>query len=214
MHLHEAQQSRSRESQQRLLDAAARLLEQRSWDSVSIAEISREARMSVGGFYARFKSKDALLHVLHERYELQRTGHFKGFFASQAPGTPLRKRVRAMVDAVADWMHDNRGVLRTFLLRFWSTPEEFDNDFGNQLEGLYTNAVGFLVGDGSEIPSSKPRQAARLAINVLTASCRDTLVLKPQPRPSALRRSRSDFKRELTRFILCYLQEADSPRSR
>ena len=214
MHVHEPMQPRSRESQQRLMDAAARLLDQRSWGSMSIADIAREAGMSVGGFYARFRSKDALLQVLHERYETRRTEYFESFFADQPADLPLRERVRRLVEAVADWMHANRGVLRTFLVRFWTTPEELDSEFGAQLESLYAGAERFLIGDRDEIRRPHADKAARIALNVLTASCRDALVLKPPPRPTSLGRSRSDFTQEVTEILLCYLCSATTPRSR
>lgn len=211
MHLHQAQQPRSRKSQERYLDAAARLLEQNSWDSVSIADIAAEAGMSVGGFYARFKSKDALLHVLHERYESRRTEYFNAFLEARGPEQMLPQRVSALVNAVANWMHGNRNVLRTLLLRFWSEPHDFEKSFGEQLEDHYAGAVVYLVGDGNEIRHHDAKKAARLAINVVTASCRDALVLKPPPRPSALSRTKSEFKQELTRVVLCYLQAGAVP---
>ena len=62
------QQERTRASLTRLLDAAETLLGEKSFDEVSIAEVTREARTSIGGFYRRFADKDGLLHALHERF--------------------------------------------------------------------------------------------------------------------------------------------------
>jgi AcrR family transcriptional regulator len=61
-------QARSEESLRRLLDAAESLLSERNFTEVSIADIAKRARSSVGGFYARFRDKDELLLALQERF--------------------------------------------------------------------------------------------------------------------------------------------------
>ncbi len=211
MLLYHAHQSRSRESQQRLLEAGAQLLDRFSWDDISIAAVAKEANTSVGGFYARFKSKDSLLLVLHERYEKRRNDHFERFFESDIRAQPLSERITALVEAVAEWMHENRGILRTFLLRFWSRPDEFDGAFREQLGNLYGQAVALLVGDREEIGRPDPNQAAHMAVVVLAASCRDALVLKPAPNPGALEQTLSEFKQAMAEITWCYLSAATTP---
>ena len=61
-------QARSQQTLERLLDAAEALLGERRWSEVSIADIVRRAKSSVGGFYGRFRDKDELLLALHERF--------------------------------------------------------------------------------------------------------------------------------------------------
>ncbi len=57
-------QARSERTLQRLLDAAEVLIEEKGHAAVSIPEIARRARSSVGGFYARFRDKNELLRAL------------------------------------------------------------------------------------------------------------------------------------------------------
>ena len=61
------QQDRSRQTLERLLDATEQIIRTRGVDAVTIPEVARAARSSVGSFYARFTSKAALLQTLHER---------------------------------------------------------------------------------------------------------------------------------------------------
>jgi len=61
-------QARSEQTLKRLLDAAEAMLAERRWSEVSIADIVRRAKSSVGGFYGRFRDKDELLLALHERF--------------------------------------------------------------------------------------------------------------------------------------------------
>lgn len=64
-------QARSERTLQRLLDAAEVLIEEKGHAAVSIPEIARRARSSVGGFYARFRDKNELLRALEERHFIE-----------------------------------------------------------------------------------------------------------------------------------------------
>ena len=66
-HLRFPRQERSRARTALLLDAASALMHTRPFDQIAVAEIARRAGTSVGGFYARFPTKEALLHVIDAR---------------------------------------------------------------------------------------------------------------------------------------------------
>lgn len=68
-----ARQERSRHTLEALLDAAELLLQTRSFQSLSLAELVRTAGVTTGAFYGRFKAKDDLLPALYQRYLLWRT---------------------------------------------------------------------------------------------------------------------------------------------
>ena len=61
-------QDRSRLTAERFLEAAFRLLESKTFDELSVADLAREAGRSVGAFYQRFGSKDDFLAVLLTSY--------------------------------------------------------------------------------------------------------------------------------------------------
>lgn len=56
-------QKRSKETEDALARAARELLETRSFADIRVDEVARHAGISVGGFYARFQGKNALLHL-------------------------------------------------------------------------------------------------------------------------------------------------------
>ncbi len=58
------QQKRSEASLEKILNAARVLISQGGFDEASIADIVDDAGLSVGAFYARFKDKDALFHII------------------------------------------------------------------------------------------------------------------------------------------------------
>ena len=83
------QQTRSRQTLERILDATEELLRKKPFEEINVAEIVGLARSSVGSFYARFGSKEGLLPLLYQRYdrEVQRRGNddisvFKFFLQS------------------------------------------------------------------------------------------------------------------------------------
>jgi AcrR family transcriptional regulator len=59
-----AKQARSRRTRRRLLAAGRALLKSADFDAVTIADLARRARCSVGSFYARFEDKDSFLRAL------------------------------------------------------------------------------------------------------------------------------------------------------
>jgi len=60
-------QARSMATLERFVDAARRLLEDRSFEAITVTDIVHEADRTVGSFYARFEDKYAVLYVLTER---------------------------------------------------------------------------------------------------------------------------------------------------
>lgn len=59
-------QARSQQTLQRFLDATQQLLEERSFEEITVADIVRRADRTVGSFYARFDDKYAVLYELVE----------------------------------------------------------------------------------------------------------------------------------------------------
>lgn len=66
---HTPRQERSRQTHEALLDAAEELGIEKTYEQISIQEIAAQAGFTSGAFYARFKSKRALLWALMDRYE-------------------------------------------------------------------------------------------------------------------------------------------------
>jgi AcrR family transcriptional regulator len=65
--LREPRQDRSRRTLKRILEAGLYLLEHEGPDALTVTEITKRARTSVGSFYARFNGKDGLLRYMGER---------------------------------------------------------------------------------------------------------------------------------------------------
>ena len=112
------QQTRSQETLDRILDAAERVLDEKSFTEATLAEIMERAGVTVGAFYRRFPDKDALLHLLDERFfhemqdragELLDPKHWRGASIAEI----LSEFSRTAVDVYST----RRGVARSLFLR-------------------------------------------------------------------------------------------------
>jgi AcrR family transcriptional regulator len=59
-----AHQRRAERTSEAVASAALKALQTRDYEQISVAELAERAGISVGGFYARYQSKEALLPVL------------------------------------------------------------------------------------------------------------------------------------------------------
>ena len=67
----EPHQDRSRETHDRLLEAAERLLAERPWSAISVQRLAREAGFTTGALYGRFGGKREVLPLLVDRLRLR-----------------------------------------------------------------------------------------------------------------------------------------------
>lgn len=96
-------QGRSRESYERMMVAAERLLAERGDGDFTLSEVSRAAGVSIGSIYNRFENKDALLHAVQMRILVRVNGEMAERIAG-AIGTyvGLEQLVRRLVEAIAE----------------------------------------------------------------------------------------------------------------
>jgi AcrR family transcriptional regulator len=61
-------QDRSRKSLERIFNAVEGLIVACGSADFTMQEVSQKSELAIGSIYSRFKNKDALLHVVHERF--------------------------------------------------------------------------------------------------------------------------------------------------
>jgi AcrR family transcriptional regulator len=110
------QQRRSRESLERVLKAGEKLLAKNGYEGFTIADVSREANLSVGSVYGRFDNKDALIHEIHSRLLERLSADAVEDVLSRADLLDFDEVVSQAVHGMADRMHRERSILRVFML--------------------------------------------------------------------------------------------------
>lgn len=201
-----ALQARSRATEERILAGAESLLADRPFDELSVTAIAREAGVSVGGLYARFENKEALLHALHRRYEERRSRRLGAAFdPARWADHDVAERCRGVITEIVDLFRDERHLLRTFLLRYWSNPEDAGPELKERLEEVYDGGSRILLLDPTELDVDDPEEAARAALGIVMGACRDIVVMKPESLPGHPRLSRPRLIETLTRAALAVM---------
>lgn len=161
-------QERSQQTLQRILEAAEELIGQQGFEPTTIADITRAASVSVGTFYARFRDKDALLHVLQDR------------LSEQAVAT-----ARAAASAVPDdaTVHDIGKAFARFVLQVYRLRPQLvlavlfrvrtDRQVAERAERMNREIArvlgGLLARRRAQLAHADPHRAADFAMRLILA---------------------------------------------
>jgi AcrR family transcriptional regulator len=108
-------QRRSRESYERVLDAAYRLLEENGFEGATVQEVATRSGVSVGAIYERFGNKETLLRAVHARLMDEMTPSLEGLEEAGLEFEDAHEAIGAAVAAVARSMSGHRKALRAFM---------------------------------------------------------------------------------------------------
>ena len=188
--LREPRQSRSKQTLERIMASGAALIAEQSYDEVTIAEIAGRAQISVGGFYSRFKNKEALFSTLKKNFAQETQNRLAAALTEDWSSTSLYDLLFLIVSSNAELYEKYRGVLTVVHLRTHSLhrPEDdsartaYNRDIVTKLETL-------LLLKREQVLHRQPKVAIRTAIACMTSMLKDAIVfndtsLYPQPRDS------------------------------
>ena len=108
-------QRRSRESYERVLDAAHTLLEENGFEGFTVQEVAARSGVSIGAIYERFGNKESLLRAVHVRLM---EAMLEADERAGDPTAGAETAGEAILDAVvamARTMNTNRRALRAFM---------------------------------------------------------------------------------------------------
>jgi AcrR family transcriptional regulator len=108
-------QRRSRESYERVLDAAHALLEENGFDGFTAQEVAARSGVSIGAIYERFGNKETLLRAVHARLMASMTKAGEAASEPAAGADGAAAAIAAAVAGMARIMNDNRKALRAFM---------------------------------------------------------------------------------------------------
>lgn len=198
-------QARSRNTLDRILAAAREILEAKVFEEATLSEVVERAGVTVGAFYHRFPSKDALLEYLEqEAYSSMRSAMASVFAAPRSDGLTVADLLRAFAGAQARMYRDNRGALRAILLKSRSDPERQARRTEFTREALGT-AVEWMLSHPGDLEHPDPATALQVALLFITSALRD-VILYDERWVTAGSNAISDERlvEELTRAALAY----------
>ncbi len=171
-------QTRSRQTYDRILDAAAALLEEKSFEAMTIQDIVRRAGCSVGAFYGRLKDKDALLHALDARFiDIQLAAGHAWINAQEAlpDPPPLQSRLEGLLEMMYQSLKQDLGLLRTLILRARLYPDPRFRQQEARLNDLVPEICEVILRHRAEIRHPDPETAVRVGFFQAYLALRETM---------------------------------------
>jgi AcrR family transcriptional regulator len=202
--VHGPKQARSERTLQRLLDAAEELIKEKGHAAVSIPEIARRAKSSVGGFYARFRDRNELLRALEERHFIELSQRLEALAdARRWVNASTAEIVEAAVAELVRSTRERRHMIAAFLVRAIEDPViragglHFRRTVEERISAL-------LLPRHSEMSHPDPGLAIELGIQTAFALMQQhVLIEETQAGGRAL--SDEDLRRELATMFLRYV---------
>lgn len=196
-------QARSEKTLRRLLDAGESLIEERGISEVSIADIARRARSSVGGFYSRFKDKDQLLIALHERFVRELDGQIEAIEDQLDPDSELTDLLEPALGLLVNTYRSRAKLMAAFVTR--ASDNASLREVGLSFRAtVITRFTRLILGWREEISHPDPELAAELALQLALgfmdqAITTGRVTAGGEPVPAGI------LEEELMRVICAYL---------
>ena len=118
-----ALQDRSRESRDRLMKAGFRAFARDGYEAARIADISADARISIGSFYHRFGDKRGFFNVLATEFVSRSERNWDRFFESVDQAWSTDELFQRIIAGMARTMRRNVGFFHALLSLGRADPE-------------------------------------------------------------------------------------------
>ena len=203
-----ALQARSADTLERILLAVERLLVDREFDQLSIAESAAEAGCAVGTVYGRVENKEHLLFCLHDRFTAsaeEKVGEVLG--AARDGG--LEERVVALCDLLVRILHEHRGVNRALTNHLYASSSQAASQsmsrFRKKITAMFRGAAAFLAEGMPDSANPETRAACEFALLAAQDVAQGRIVFGARSGVD-LKYSLKELKRRTAELILRYLQ--------
>ena len=169
-------QKRSRESLERLLDAAEDQIRVEGLESLTINSVVSRVGLSVGAFYARFPDKTALLHAAQDRFHNRLEPVIRAEMLEEAGAcATLAQAVEAAVEVLIRHVAGERELSRAFMMM--SVFDEVLRARGEAVNRFRRETlVEVLMPHRAEIGHPDPKLAIDVAYGVYAAVVRGRLI--------------------------------------
>ncbi len=211
-------QGRGRETVERLIAAAEKVLERDGLEGATVPAIAAEARVSVGNVYKRFPDKDALLRVVYERFftEALAANRF-ALDPAKWEGVTTSEVLVTLVAGMLEGYRGRRSLIRALLLY---SQTHSDPGFRATAAGLRLGMLelfeSLLRHRRQDIGHPHPERAIRFVVQLIGNAFENAVVsegsagraggglLSPSPETAS----------ELARILIGYLRVRGTERPR
>lgn len=201
------QQRRSRQSLAAIVGATKTLLAEKGHEGLTVPEVVARARCSVGCFYGRFESKEALLSYVSQQFFEEAEAGWQQFLDPRHwENTPALSIIEEMVRNTVVCTRADEALLRAFTL-YWQTVEL---DAGTReaaarhYQRLFDGLAKILLARRDQVSHPQPEIAIRFAVEWMDATLTERLLLRTD-RLNQVAMTDEELVHELTRALACYL---------
>ncbi|MFK7992210.1 MAG: TetR family transcriptional regulator [Sandaracinaceae bacterium] len=199
-------QARSRDTERRLIEAAARIVESEGLGALSVAKVVRAAKSSVGSFYARFDDKDDLLRAVHAARMRTRLDELEALAETGAlADTEGRVLVSLCMEQIVAHYREQPRLMAAFHARSSADPERWRAavlDHRRLSDALVRILLQGRWEGASELDHPEPERAFELALLLVFSFIGDLAVHDESiPPPFPL----DALVAELTRVVVRYV---------
>jgi len=199
--VHPARQNRSRAKQDALITSGIRMLEDRDYNSLSIAELTAANGVSVGAFYARFSGKDAFFNALQQQVfaDVAREAGVR-----YAPANWVNRSARAVLDDFVTFfvalVRRHRGVIFAALQQETSQPAAWTpvRRSGAALAAPFSSV---LISKLTVLPPAQRATRVGFAVQVLYGTLINAVLHDPGPVALADPRLTSEMQQVLAAYL-------------
>jgi AcrR family transcriptional regulator len=169
-------QKRSQKTYDALIATAFKLLEQREFDEISIADLAQKAGYSVGAFYARFKSKDELFDAMMEQHVDDRRRTRARQFATASDAT----LIRVLLEDTIQYYWERRRFWRAALFRsirdedFWAPVRKLSYELADALVARFSERAQRQLTETEETN-------IRFAVQIALGTVNNAIINRPGP---------------------------------
>jgi AcrR family transcriptional regulator len=200
-------QARSERTLERILAAAESLASRRPFDEISVDDIVECAGTSVGAFYKRFPSKQALLPGVLARMQTRHLANLRTQLSTTAARRmPLAERVFVLLSRQADAYRAHRAMTRAIVAGRVGGGLVLPAAEADQARAMLGLLAEWLLERRTEMRRPDPEIAVRIALHFSISSLQLTLL---QDEPSSVSAER--LVAELSQAVVAYLTSPDVP---
>jgi AcrR family transcriptional regulator len=201
-------QPRSRQTEERIVRAFGELLSEARFEDVSVQQVAGRAGVSVGGFYARFASKDDLLmHTLYAGYVRDALAEAEQVFApGRWDGAGIASIAHAYFALMLRVSREHDTVLREIVHRTRGNTDTVAHStaWAAFRQGVHEPFRRLLAERADEVEHPDPSFALRFAFSACSSALRESLLFGHM-QPSMGEVDEDVMAAELARMFCRYL---------
>ena len=202
-----ASQTRSKKTRDALVAALERLLRQKPFEEITIAEIAGEASLSVGAVYGRFENKDAFIPVIFDLYKDRLAAFSASPEAQYQPGegTGLRIALRDITALAWRFLEREAHLTRATHLYARLRPDLIGEEWDEMLEAGVASYRSVVEHFSDEITQTDHDEAARMLAYMMSVLPAERALYPTEGAAMALKMADPRFTEAIADAMFGYL---------